>query len=53
LNPQNNQPATTAQSLGTLLKSARAIMRKDEGLTAGHYLCVVNSSSPAIQALNE
>ncbi|MBI4203840.1 MAG: SAM-dependent DNA methyltransferase [Betaproteobacteria bacterium] len=29
---QNNQPKTTAQALGSLLKSARDIMRKDKGL---------------------
>src|SRR5947208_7059372 len=28
----NNQPPTTAQSLGSLIKSARDIMRKDKGL---------------------
>src|SRR5215472_2291276 len=30
--PQKNQPLTTAQRLGSLVKSARDIMRKDKGL---------------------
>jgi type I restriction enzyme M protein len=29
---KNDQPQTTAQALGSLLKSARDIMRKDKGL---------------------
>jgi type I restriction enzyme M protein len=29
---KNEQPQTTAQTLGSLLKSARDIMRKDKGL---------------------
>ena len=32
-------PATTVQSLGSLLKSARDIMRKDKGLTATSTAC--------------
>src|ERR1700693_5012080 len=31
-NADGGQPLTTAQALGTLLKSARDIMRKDKGL---------------------
>ena len=30
--PTTDQPMTTAQQLGSLIKSARAIMRKDKGL---------------------
>src|SRR5579864_3174672 len=30
--PSNSQPLTTAQRLGSLIKSARDIMRKDKGL---------------------
>ncbi len=29
---KNSQPLTTAQQLGSLIKSARDIMRKDKGL---------------------
>ena len=29
---QNQQPLTTAQQLGSIVKSARDIMRKDKGL---------------------
>ena len=30
---KTNSPTTTAQSLGSLIKSCRDIMRKDKGLT--------------------
>jgi type I restriction enzyme M protein len=33
--PNQSQPLTTAQRLGSLVKSARDIMRKDKGLNGG------------------
>jgi len=40
---KNSQPLTTAQQLGSLIKSARDIMRKDKGLNGDLDYPGVNS----------